>query len=94
MVSKELGDCDIIDIWVKGLKKPNSDLTGFAQYRLPSGMIRLVYNLDRKVDLAVYIRDPFFSYCKSILGDISTYTCKVLNLNTIPVATIGSEVIL
>ena len=70
MVSKELSDCDIVDIWETGLKKPVAELKGIAQYRLPSGMIRLVYELRESVDLALFIRDPFFNYRKSILGII------------------------
>jgi hypothetical protein len=93
IVSKELGDHDILAIWESGLKKPTNLLTGFSQYRLPSGLIRLVYTLKSTVDLAIFVKDPFFTYQKSILGDISTYTCKVLNLSLIPLASVGSEVI-
>ncbi len=57
-------------------------------------MIRLVYTLKEEVDLATYVQDPFFNYCKSILGDVSTYNCKILNLNTIPLAVAGSEVLI
>ncbi len=55
-------------------------------------MVRLVYSLKNKVDLATYITDPFFTYSKSILGDINKYTCKVLSLHLIPRAIEGSEV--
>jgi hypothetical protein len=68
VVAKELSDCDVIEIWRQGLKKSLDDVKGFAQYRLPSGMIRLIYTLKEAVNLADYILDPFFSYCKSILG--------------------------
>ncbi len=81
-----------MNIWRQGLKKDPNDLKGIAQYRLPSGMVRLVYSLKEKVDLSLYIVDPFFSYCKSILGDVSTYTCKVLNLQSLIKATVGDEV--
>ena len=57
-------------------------------------MVRLNYELKEPVDLAEYILDPFFSYVKTVLGDVSTYTCKVLHLNTIPQAKVGSEVCL
>lgn len=77
---------------MKGLKKSASDIKGYGQYRLPSGGVRLVYDLKDSVDLAIFAQDPFFSYSKSILGDISKYGCKILNLNTIPEATVGSEV--
>jgi hypothetical protein len=40
MVSKELGDNDIIEIWHVGFKKNTALIKGFAQYRQPSGMIR------------------------------------------------------
>jgi len=92
ILSRELSEDDVIAIWVQGLKKPISDVSGYAQFRQPSGMVRLNYNLKEPVDLAEYVLDPFFSYVKSILGDVSTYTCKVLHLHTIPQATIGSEV--
>jgi hypothetical protein len=91
-LTKELGDSDIIEIWRQGLEKSPNDLVGFAQYRMPSGMVRLVYSLKNKVDLSDYIDDPFFTYSKSILGDISKYTCKVLSLHLIPKAIEGSEV--
>ncbi len=55
-------------------------------------LFRLVYTLKEKVDLATFVRDPYFTYQKSILGDISTYTCKVLNLASIALAEEGSEV--
>ncbi len=92
-MSKELSDNDILDIWLSGLDRDAGGLKGFAQYRLPSGMIRLVYTLKEPTTLSAFVQEPFFNYTKSILGDVSTYTCKVLNLNTIPTATIGSEVI-
>ncbi len=88
-MSKELSDDDIVEIWQTGLKKPKTELTGFAQYCLPSGMIRLVYTLIERIQLSEFVAKPFFTYCKSILGDVSTYTCKVLNLHTIPLAMIG-----
>ncbi len=91
-MNRELSDDDVVNIWQQGLKKPLGDLKGFAQYRLPSGMVRLVYSLKERVNLAEYIVDPFFQYQKSILGDISTYTCKVLNLSTLQSAVVGDEV--
>ncbi len=91
-MNKELSDDDVVNIWRQGLKKDLSDLKGFAQYRLPSGMVRLVYSLKEKVDLSIYIVDPFFTYVKSILGDVSTYTCKVLNLQSLLQAVVGDEV--
>jgi hypothetical protein len=78
---------------LSGLNKSAGDLTGFTQYRLPSGMVRLVYTLKEPVELATFICDPFFNFTKTIFGDVSTFTCKVLNLNTIPLAKAGSEVI-
>ncbi len=93
MVTKELSDSDIVEIWRQGLKKESGDLLGIAQYRLPSGLIRLVYTLKEPVRLAEYIADPFFTYRKTILGDVNTYTCKVLHLHTIQQANVGSEVI-
>ncbi len=92
IVTKEISDNDIVDIWRQGLKKDPRDVLGFAQYRLPSGVIRLVYTLQEPVNLASYVQDPFFTYRKTILGDVTTYMCKVLNLHTIPAAVVGSEV--
>ncbi len=51
-----------------------------------------MYNLKEKVDLCDFVDNPFFTYQKSILGDISTYACKILNLHTIPPADVGAEV--
>ncbi len=73
MINREICDGDIIEIWRQGLKKSVGDLNGFAQYKQPSGVIRLVYKLKERVDLAVYISDPFFNYSKSILGITTIY---------------------
>jgi hypothetical protein len=52
-LAKEFGDQDILDIWIKGLEKNQEDLTGFSQYRLPSGVIRVVYTISKKTDLGI-----------------------------------------
>jgi hypothetical protein len=50
-LAKEFSDQDIIDIWGVGLVKDPKEVTGFSQYKLPSGVIRLVYTLPKKIDL-------------------------------------------
>ncbi len=50
-LAKEFGDQDILDIWTKGLEKDAKDITGFSQYKLPSGVIRIVYSIAHRVDL-------------------------------------------
>ena len=55
-------------------------------------MVRIVYQLKSPVDLTKFAEDPFYNYCKTVLGDISTYTCKVLYLTAIKEVEVGSEV--
>jgi hypothetical protein len=50
-LAKEFGDQDILDIWEKGLEKKKEDITGFSQYRLPSGVIRVVYTITQRITL-------------------------------------------
>jgi hypothetical protein len=50
-LAKEFDDLDILDIWEKGLEKKKEDITGFSQYRLPSGVVRIVYTITKKIDL-------------------------------------------
>jgi hypothetical protein len=40
----------------------------------------------------MFVADPYFTHVKEILGDSVTYACKVLDLNALPVAKIGSIV--
>jgi len=60
-VAKEFCDQDIFDIWKSGLVKDTKEIIGFAQYKLPSGVIRLVYTISEKVDLGTFA-DRFFPY--------------------------------
>jgi hypothetical protein len=53
-LAKEFCDRDIADIWESGLGKPPQELSGFAQYKLPSGVLRLVYTLQQKVALGIF----------------------------------------
>ncbi len=111
-LAKEFCDKDIVDVWEGGLGKQTQLLTGFAQYKLPSGVIRLVYTLAEKVSLgttfqfaiwllfpktllnllAEFIEDPNFIFTKVVLGDTTRYNCKVLDLNSLPLAKPGDEV--
>jgi hypothetical protein len=50
-LAKEFCDQDILNIWEAGLIKNPKEITGFSQYKLPSGVIRLVYSLEKKIDL-------------------------------------------
>jgi hypothetical protein len=50
-VSKEFCDKDIIDIWESGLLKDPKVITGFSQYKLPSGVMRLVYTINQRIAL-------------------------------------------
>ncbi len=34
--------------------------------------------------------DPFFTHVKNVLDESVTYSCKVLDMNTLPVAKLGS----
>jgi hypothetical protein len=52
-LAKEFCDRDIADIWEGGLGKSPQELSGFAQYKLPSGVLRLVYTLIQKVNLGI-----------------------------------------
>jgi hypothetical protein len=54
-LAKEFCDKDIADIWEGGLGKPTQLLVGLAQYKLPSGVIRLVYTLSEKVSLGITV---------------------------------------
>jgi hypothetical protein len=65
-LAKEFGDQDILDIWEKGLEKQKEKITGFSQYRLPSGVIRIVYTIVEKIDLGSYSSSTiilFFDFC-------------------------------
>jgi hypothetical protein len=44
------------------------------------------------VYLSFFVADPFFNYVKDVSGESVTYSCKVLDLNKLPQAKIGSTV--
>jgi hypothetical protein len=50
------------------------------------------FRLKKAVKLSDFITDPFFTHVKEVLGDSVTYSCKVLDLSTIPEAKIGDTV--
>ncbi len=50
-LAKEFGDLDILDIWSKGLSKDTEEIAGFSQYKLPSGVVRIVYSIKQSVNL-------------------------------------------
>jgi hypothetical protein len=53
---------------------------------------RINFRLKSRVKFATFVTDPFFTYVKDYYGDSIVYSCKVLDLNTIPQAKIGSVV--
>jgi hypothetical protein len=62
-LAKEFCDQDIINIWETGLIKNPKEITGFSQYKLPSGVIRLVYTLEKKIDLGNLSLTLFLNLC-------------------------------
>jgi hypothetical protein len=50
-LAKEFGDQDIVDIWTKGLEKDPKVVTGFSQYKLPSGVVRVIYTITQRICL-------------------------------------------
>ena len=56
-------------------------------------MTRINFRLHDVIALGNFVTDPYFIHVKEILGDSVTYSCKVLDLNTLPVAEIGSTVV-
>lgn len=56
------------------------------------GTTRINFRLKSKISLATFVGDPFFTHVKDVAGDSVNYSCKVLDLNTIPEAKIGSTV--
>ncbi len=42
--------------------------------------------------LASFVDDPYFTYVKTVMDDSVTYSCKILDMSTIPQAEIGSIV--
>jgi len=53
----------------------------------------LIFRLTNPINLQDLVSDPFFTFSKTLPADIITYNCKVLDLNLLPIAAIGSEVI-
>jgi len=56
------------------------------------GTGRVIYRLKKPIDLQQISVDPYSWFNKAIQGDIVTYTCKILDLNLLPTAKLGSEV--
>ncbi len=50
-MAKEFGHQDIVDIWTKGLEKDPKVVNGFSQYKLPSGVIRVIYTITEPIGL-------------------------------------------
>jgi len=48
--------------------------------------------LKTAVSLSTFVADPYFTHVKEVLGDSVTYACKILDLNLLPLAKIGSVV--
>ncbi len=44
------------------------------------------------MSLARFVTDPYFTHTKEALGESVNYSCKVLDMNTIPQAKIGDTV--
>jgi hypothetical protein len=55
------------------------------------------FRLKKPVKLSEFVIDPFFTHVKDVgagvVGDSVTYSCKVLDLSTIPEAKIGDVVL-
>ncbi len=49
--------------------------------------------MKRAVALDSFVQDPFFTHVRIIQDDSVTYSCKVLDLNYLPQAKIGSVVL-
>ncbi len=56
------------------------------------GTTRINFRLKSNVALSMFVADPFFTHVKEVSGDSINYSCKVLDLNSLPVAKIGSSV--
>ncbi len=56
------------------------------------GTTRINFRLKTAVSLASFVSDPYFTHVKHISGESTTYSCKVLDMSTIPEAKIGSIV--
>ncbi len=50
------------------------------------------FSLKKPVKLSEFVTDPFFTHVKDVLGDSVTYSCKVLDLGSIPEAKVGDTV--
>jgi hypothetical protein len=51
------------------------------------------FRLKKSVKLSEFVEDPFFTHVKDVLGESVTYSCKVLDLSTIPEAKVGDVVL-
>ncbi len=59
---------------------------------LIKGTTRINFRLNIPVSLATFVHDPYFIHVKYALGESVTYSCKVLDMNKIPEAKLGSTV--
>jgi hypothetical protein len=40
----------------------------------------------------MFVADPFFTHVKNVMDESMTYSCKVLDMNSLPVAKLGSVI--
>ena len=92
-LTKEFSDSELVDLWVHGLKKEKALLKGFSSFRNPSGSTRINFRLRAGVALGLFVTDPFFTHVKNVMDESVTYSCKILDMNTLPQADIGSTVL-
>jgi hypothetical protein len=59
---------------------------------LTLGTTRINFRLNLSISLSTFVSDPYFTHVKYVSGESVTYSCKVLDMNTIPQAKIGSTV--
>jgi hypothetical protein len=55
-------------------------------------MTRINFRLKFVVSLASFVDDPYFMHVKVVMDESMTYSCKVLDMSSIPQAEIGSTV--
>ncbi len=84
-VIEVLSDPDVVELWHQGLQKDPLELKGYFQNRLPSGVIRIVFNLKTPVTLATFVQASFFNYSKVNLNfphpHLNFPPSKLSNLN-------------
>ncbi len=57
------------------------------------GTTRINFCLKRAVALDSFVQNPFFTHVRNVQDESVTYSCKVLDLTSLPQATIGSVVL-